>query len=147
MAVARRTRVFEHPGRVAIVTITIMATITLGAILLHNADTSPGGRPQLPADVESISPERGELTGLVDDVTIDLNDKLQGDMAIDGVQIPDDQLDTIPGLGVISFRPGPGKELTQFRQGYNTVVVHYWPLGKPRPTNPTTYSWTFRAAA
>jgi hypothetical protein len=147
MAVAKRTRVFEHPGRVAIVTVAIMLTLTLGAIVLHNADTSPGGQPQLPAAVESISPGRLELTGLFDDVTIDLADNLQGDMILNARQIPDDQLDTIPQLGVITFRPGPGKEFTRLNTGDNTVVVHYWGRGEPRPARPPAFSWRFRAGA
>ena len=40
MAVAKRTRVFEHPGRVAIVMIVLLLTLTLGATVLHNTDTS-----------------------------------------------------------------------------------------------------------
>jgi hypothetical protein len=63
------------------------------------------------------------------------------------VQIPDDQLDIIPQLGVITFRPGPGKELSRLRTGENTVVVHYWPRTDPRPDRPPAFSWRFRAAA
>src|SRR5438874_6810304 len=131
MAAGTRGRVFEHPGRVVVVMITIMATLTLGAFLLSKADTSPGGRPSLSSAIESIHPERGQLTGLVDTVSIDLADNLQGDMAVDGIPIPDDQLDTIPQLGVISFRPGPGKDLSRLLAGDNTVVVHYWQRGDP----------------
>jgi len=121
--------------------------LNLGIVLLANADTSPGGKQELPSAVESINPERGQLTGLVDNVTVDLADNLQGELIVDGVQIPDDQLDTIPQLGVITFRPGPGKDLTRLLTGENTVVVHYWPRGDSRPENPASYSWRFRAAA
>jgi hypothetical protein len=148
MAVAKRTRVFQHPGRVAIVMVALLLTLTLGATVLHNTDTSTGGsRPKLPATIESISPERGELTGLIDDVTVDLDDRYTGVLELDGVEIPEDQLDRIVQLGVISFRPGPGKEFTRFQTGENTVVVRYWLRTDPRPANPAVFSWRFQAAA
>jgi hypothetical protein len=138
---------FEHPGRIAVIVIALLIVVNLAIVLLANADTSPSGNPDLPAAIESISPERGELTGPVDDVTVDLRDDLQGELLVDSVRIPEDQLDTIEQLGVISFRPGPGKEFTRFRAGDNTVVVRYWPRGKPRPNAPASFSWRFRAAA
>jgi hypothetical protein len=148
MAVAKRARVFEHPGRVAIVMVVLLLTLTLGATLLHNTDTSTGGGgPKLPATIEAINPQRGELTGLVDDVTVDLQDQYTGVLELDGREIPEDQLDRIPQLGVVSFRPGPGKEFTRLLTGENTVVVRYWPRTDPRPANPFTFSWRFRAAA
>jgi hypothetical protein len=97
--------------------------------------------------VESISPERGELTGLVDTITVDLRNDLTGSLVVDGKEIPDDQTDRVQELGVLSFRPGPGKELTRFVTGDNTVVVYYWPRTKSRPANPPNYGWRFRAAA
>jgi hypothetical protein len=149
MADAKRARVFEHPGRVVVIMAALLAVLSLGALLIDQSDTSPvgSGRPPLPTEIESIRPERGELTGLVDDVTIDLRDDLQGEVIIDGVQIPSDQLDNIEQLGVISFRPGPGKEFSRFRAGDNTVVVRYWSRTDPRPDKPPSFSWRFRAAA
>jgi hypothetical protein len=145
MAVAKRTRVFEHPGRVAIV---MLLTLTLGATVLHNTDTSTEtSGPKLPSTIESINPGLGELTGLVDDVEVDLNDRYTGVLELDGVEIPEDQLDRIEQLGVIAFRPGPGKEFARLKTGENTVVVHYWPRTDPRPDKPLTFSWRFRAAA
>jgi hypothetical protein len=148
MADAKRARVFEHPARVAVIVIALIAVLNLGFFLLRDTDTSTGGsRPELPATIEAISPERGELTGLVDDVEVDLQDQYTGVLEIDGREIPEDQLDRIEQLGVIAFRPGPGKELTRFNTGDNTVVVLYWLRTDPRPANPFTFSWRFRAAA
>ena len=73
---------FEHPWRVAIVAVVLLIVLNLGIVLLANADTSPGGKQELPSAVESINPERGQLTGLIDNVTVDLADSLQGDMAM-----------------------------------------------------------------
>jgi hypothetical protein len=138
---------FRHPWRVAIVAVAIIGVLNLGAILVTNSDTTPGGKVELPSDIESISPANGALAGLVDDVTVDLADNLTGVLVIDGREIPEDQLDRIAELGVITFRPGPDKEIPHYIAGENTVVVKYWPRTKNRPQTPASYGWRFRAAA
>jgi hypothetical protein len=138
---------FRHPWRVAIVAVALLAVLNLGAVLLANSDTTEGGKAALPTDIESISPERGALASLVDDVTVDLRDSLTGVLVIDGVEIPEDQLNRVSELGIISFRPGTNKEISRFRAGDNTVVVLYWPRTKQRPKSPASYGWRFRAAA
>ena len=121
--------------------VVLLLTLTLGATVIHNTDTSTGdSHPELPSTIEAIHPERGELTGLVDNIEVDLNDRYTGVMELDGVEIPEDQLDRIEQLGVIAFRPGPGKEFTRLKAGENTVVVHYWPRTDPRPDTPLTFS-------
>ena len=127
--------------------VAVIAVLNLGVILIANSDTTPGGKVDFPTNIESISPENGALAGLIDDVTVDLSDNLTGVLVIDGVEIPEDQLTRIEELGVISFRPGPDKEIGRFRAGDNTVVVKYWPRTKPRPAEPASYGWRFRAAA
>jgi len=114
--------VFRHPWRVAIVAVAVLAVVNLGAILIANSDTTPGGKVELPTDIESISPENGALAGLVDDVTVDLRDSYTGVLVIDGVEIPEDQLSRVEELGIITFRPGPGKEITRFRAGENATT-------------------------
>ena len=132
----------------AIIAVAVVAVLNLGVILLSNTQTSPNGNAlPLPVAIESINPERGALTGLVDDVTVDLRNDLTGVLVLDGIEIPEDQLDRVPELGEVSFRPGPGKELTRFEVGENTVVVKYWPRTKARPANPPSFGWRFRAAA
>ena len=140
-----RRRLVKHPGRVAIVLGVALLVINLGVILLATADTSENGRRPLPNDIESISPERGELTGLVDTVSVNLHDDMSGVLVVDGIEIPEDQLDRVVGLQIINFRPGPGKEIPRFRAGDNTVVVKYW-QGRlqDRPANPYSFGWTFR---
>ena len=146
-ASAARQPLFRHPWRVAIVAIALIVVVNLGILLAVNSDTSVPGTESLPATVESITPLAGELTGLVDDVSVDLRDDLFGVLVIDGVEIPEDQLSRVEELGVVSFRPGPDKEFSRFRAGDNTVVVRYWDRAEDRPASPASYSWRFRAAA
>ena len=121
--------------------------LNLGILIAINADTSEPGTESLPEAVQSITPQVGELTGLVDDVSVDLRDDLFGVLVIDGIEIPEDQVTRVEELGIVTFRPGPDKEFSRYRAGDNTVSVRYWPRLEERPDTPATYSWRFRAAA
>ena len=148
VAAAPRRRLFKHPGRVAVVAITLLVVFNLAIFLLNESDTSPSGEKALPVDVEQISPEPNQLTGPVDNVTVDLADQYTGVLVVDGVEIPEDQLDRVVGIQTVTFRPGRDKEISRFRPGQNTVVVRYW-NGRlqDRPAKPFSFSWSFRASA
>lgn len=141
-------RAFRHPWRIAIVLGALLLVVNLGILLLANADTSETSLSPLPNDIESISPERGQLTGLVDTITVDLRDDMTGVLVVDGVEIPEDQLERVVGLQQVIFRPGPDKDVPRFRAGENSVIVKYW-RGRlqDRPANPYSFGWTFRAGA
>jgi hypothetical protein len=144
-----RRRLFQHPGRVAIVAITALVVINLGVFALNEADTSAPGPKSLPPDIQAVSPTPNEITGLVDTVSVDLADRYTGVLVIDGIEIPEDQLDRVRSIQTVSFRPGPGKEISAFRPGENTVTVKYWDgrLQDRPATGLYSYSWTFRASA
>jgi hypothetical protein len=143
-----RRPLFKHPGRVAIIAVAVLVVFNLGVILLNESDTSQTGTASLPADIEAVNPEPGSLTGLVDNVSVDLADRYTGVLLIDGVEIPEDQLERVVGIQTVTFRPGPGKVISRFRAGANTVVVKYWDGRlQDRPARPFSYSWTFQASA
>jgi hypothetical protein len=122
--------------------------LNLGIFLLNESDTTPGGVDPLPADIQSISPERGQLASPLDTVSVDLADQYTGVLVIDGTEIPEDQLERVVSLQTISFRPGNDKVISRYRAGENTVVVKYW-RGRlqDRPSNPFSFGWTFRSSA
>jgi len=143
-----RRKLFKHPGRVAVVAIALLVVFNLGIVLLNQSDSTPSGPAALPADIEAVSPAPNELTGLVDTVTVDLADRYSGVLVIDGVEIPEDELDRVVGIQQVSFRPGPDKAISRFRAGVNDVVVKYWNgRVQDRPAKPFSYSWQFRASA
>jgi hypothetical protein len=146
-----RKRLFQHPGRVAIITVTLLVAFNLGLVVLNESDTSTPGKASIPVDIEAVSPLPGQLTGLIDTVTVDLADRYTGVLVIDGIEIPEDQLQRVEGIQTVSFRPGPNKELSQFRPGENTVTVKYWDGRlQDRPAGDKgiySYSWTFKASA
>lgn len=142
-----RPPLFRHPWRVAIVVLGLIAVLNLGILVLHNADTTRQTAAGLPFTIESINPTPGELIRPQDTVTVQLRSDLTGALVLDGQEIPDNDLSRVAGLGQVSFRPGPGKDLAQFSPGTHTVVVEYWAATKPRPIHPNSYGWTFRVGA
>ncbi|HEY3672542.1 MAG TPA: hypothetical protein VGN51_16520 [Acidimicrobiia bacterium] len=147
-AVPARRRLFQHPGRVAIIAITLLVALNLGIFLINESDTTTTGDKALPVDVEAVSPAPNAITTLVDTVTADLADQYTGVLVIDGVEIPEDQLERVVGIQTVSFRPGPDKVISRFRSGVNQVVVRYW-NGRlqDRPARPFSYNWQFVAKA
>jgi len=149
-ATPTRKRLFKHPGRVAVVAIAVLVVLNLGIVLANESDTSPQGEKALPVDIQAVSPEPDQITGLVDTVTVDLADQYSGVLVIDGIEIPDDQLERVVGIQTISFRPGPGKEISRFRAGDNNVTVLYWNgrvQDRPAKGKEYSFSWSFVAKA
>ena len=152
-APAPRGKLFRHPGRVAVVVIALLVVLNLTIVLLDNSDTSPGGSNPLPATVESVSPVPGSIAGPIDTITVDLDNSLTGVLLIKVrgryVEIPEDQLDRVVELGQLSYRPGPGKEITRFPEGENDALVYYWSKTRPggRPKHPASYAWSFQVMA
>jgi hypothetical protein len=140
------TPLFRHPWRWVVVGVVVVVVLNLGVVLLSESDTQPQGRT-FPSTIDSVSPGPGELARLQETVTADLRDDLTGVLKIDGVEVPEDQLERIVPLAEVSFRPGPDRDLTRFEPGLHNVAVYYWPQGKERPAKPGVYSWSFRAGA
>src|SRR4029079_3725944 len=143
-----KKQLFKHPGRVAIVAIALLVVFNLGIVLLNQSDSTPSGPAALPADIEAVSPAPNEITGLIDDVTVDLADQYIGVLVIDGIEIPEDQLERVVGIQQVSFRPGPDKAIRRLRAGAHDGRVTSW-RGRlvDRPAKTFSYSWSFVAKA
>jgi hypothetical protein len=145
-AAGRRRSSPAHPWRWVIVGAVVIIVLNLAIFGLDSSDTSPKGRT-LPSTIDSITPAAGELIRLQDTIGADLRDDLTGVLLLDGVEIPEDQLERVVPLAVVTFRPGTDQDLESFEAGEHTLTVLYWEQGKPRPAKPDSYSWSFRAGA
>jgi hypothetical protein len=135
-----------HPWRWVIVGVVVIVVLNLAIFGLDSSDTAPEGRT-LPSTIDSVTPAPGELIRLQDTVGAVLRDDLTGVLVLDGVEIPEDQLERVVPLAVVTFRPGTDQDLESFEAGEHTLTVLYWEQGKPRPGKPGAYSWSFRAGA
>ena len=77
--------------------------------------------------VEQLIPADGSPSVLRQaEIGIDLKDGWTGELSVNGVFIPEDQLRRNEPLAQIFFTPGPGKEIEQFRSGTVVVVASIW---------------------
>ena len=93
--------------------------------------------------VESVSPRPGSLALRQDRIIADLQSGFDGILQIDGVEIPDDQLQRTIELGIVSFAPGPEKEFERLAPGRHRVRVVFWPVSEGRGESNRTYEWFF----
>jgi hypothetical protein len=144
-----RRKAIEHPGRFAIVAIglTLVALLFAGAI--STADTKER-RTTLPTQIQSISPRPGTIVPPQEQIVVDLRDDLTADLSLctpaqavgDCTAIPADQVEFLPGLGQLTYRPGPGQEIEAYDPGVNRVIVAYRSQADPSKDN-GVFSWSF----
>jgi hypothetical protein len=150
MAVARpataRPPLFRHPWRIVITVVVLLTVVNLAIVLLNESDTNREGRT-FPNGIETVSPRPGELLRPQDTINADLRNDLTGVLLIDGAEVPEDQTLRVENLGEVGFRTGPGTDIESFKPGLHTATILFWQQGKPRPSRPAAYSWTFRVSA
>jgi hypothetical protein len=76
-------------------------------------------------------------------VGIDLATGWGGTLVIDGVEIPEDELDLTPELGLVEFTPGEGRTVDALRPGRNCVSAVIWRLSDGRGVADRTVPWCF----
>ena len=134
--------------------------VALGALLAVNLlifASHTGGKGQdnlgspLPQEIEYLVPVPGSVIRPQEDVGADLKDTYTGALFIDDIRVPQDETKITPGLGQVSFRPGPDKEITALTPGHHFATIHYWPQEKgDEPAARAagairSYTWQFTA--
>jgi hypothetical protein len=103
--------------------------------------------PILPSAIEELIPKPGDLVSPQSTIGVNLRDDLTGALQLDGVEIPQDQVVEQPTVGIITFKPGPDKDLGKLPQGSHTITVLYWARSSTREKGATAYSWSFKVGA
>jgi hypothetical protein len=124
------------------VTYTLLA-VTLLAIIGGAILFIPAGDPeQLPAAVDRYAPQDGDIAINPVKVLIDVQPNYEVRFVIDGIVIPDSDVDSIVATGRYQFAPGEGKAIEQWTSGEHTVVATW--IGGTAGTDAGTLVWTFR---
>jgi len=114
--------------------------IIVAAGFMGRTDPEPlVGQPSL----EAIFPTDGANIVAQDRVGADLQPGYDGDLAINGVTIPEDQLDQDNGLNQLVFHPGPGKVLTALQPGKNCARITWWRVEESRTAAGPPRQWCF----
>src|SRR6202008_4250933 len=115
----------KHPERVAIVAVGVIFVGNLAIWGYNSQDTSVGSENR-PSAIVSVTPGEESVVRPQDLVGVDLRDEYQGLLTIDGVLIPDDQVEGDRALGQIHCRPGEGQEFRELPEGRIDAIVDYW---------------------
>lgn len=141
----------------------VIAVALIGALALfwygtrRGTETGGGVAANDPAVVVKV-PGPGDRVLRQSQVGAELKQGYDGQLVIDGHEIPEDQLEGAipasspeydPKLGVrpnnknkLFFVPGAGKRITTLPPGEVQVVLHFWPI-QDGPRLAKTISWTF----
>lgn len=137
---ARRVSRLLTPRRV--VSSVLLAAAFAGmyaAFVLHDDTPNPRLRP---AAVRTISPEPASLQLRQTEIFVELEPAYRGTLAVNGITIPDDQLDVLEGLNRYSFTPGEGREIDELPPGRTCAVVTFRQVTDVN-AEPGTYRWCF----
>lgn len=115
-----------------------LALVAVGAVVF-----APSGRPdEVPDVVESYSPENESTVLRQTRVQIDLPVDYGIDLVIDGVAIPDEEIDATLETGRFTWRPDETTIIPEWTPGFHTVWVR-WDRINGLP-DPGEWTWTFR---
>ena len=138
----------QHPMRVALVAASVFAVANV-LIWGGLAQVNGAAQKQRPVEIQSLSPNEGDLIPPQGPIVVDLRDEFTGQIFVDGTLIPKDQTTGDPNLGILEFDPGPGKQFREFGDGAHSAVVEWWPRTISTPEEARakqqlrSYSWAF----
>ncbi len=140
----------QHPGRVALVA--VVALIAINAAIFGTRNEVRGtAAPERPTAILQLTPQENEFALAQAAVVVDLRPQFIAQLAIDGHQIPDDQVKTVPNFYEISFQPTPDHDIHVFAPGTHTATVEYWPKTKTYEQAKaesllSSYTWNFKVS-
>jgi hypothetical protein len=93
--------------------------------------------------VEALIPERNSQVPQQTTVGIDLATGWTGVLVINGVEIPEDQLNVTEELGLVEYTPADGLAVEQLEGGQNCVTAVVWRLSEGRDEGGRNVTWCF----
>jgi hypothetical protein len=126
--------------------VVLAVAITLFAFAIRSFEDG-GDDPVLQggdaAVVENLLPRRDAQVPQQSNVGIDLVNGWDGTLIIDGVEIPRDQLQRTPEIGLIEFTPAEGLAVEELDSGQNCVSAVIWQVSDGRGVADRTIPWCF----
>jgi len=129
-------------GAVAVLAV----AVTLFAVAIRafeGGDDDPVLQGGDAAVVENLIPRRNAQVPQQSNVGIDLVTGWEGTLVVGGTEIPEDQLQLTPEIGLIEFTPGPGTAVEELDPGQNCVSAIIWRISDGRGVDDRTIPWCF----
>ena len=137
-----REKLFTLP-RIIISVLLALAFAGLSvAFTMHDDSPNPRLRPRA---VRTVSPLPASLQLRQTEIFVELAPEYTGTLAVNGIPIPDDQLDVIEGLNRYSFTPGAEKEIEELPPGRACAVVTYTSVAAAAQSS-GNYRWCFNVS-
>ena len=125
-----------------------VVTVAVGMIVYAFIGLDEGGEdPVLQggdrAVVENLIPRRNAQVPQQSNVGIDLVVGWDGTLVIEGVEIPREQLQLTPEIGLIEYTPAPGQAVEELQSGENCVTAVIWKVSEGRGVDDRSIPWCF----
>lgn len=126
--------------------VVLAIAIALFGIAIQSFDDG-GDDPVLSDDdssvVENLIPRRDAQVPQQSNVGIDLVTGWDGVLVVNGVTIPEDQLQITPEIGLIEFTPAEGTAVEELEPGQNCVSATIWKISDGRGVADRVIPWCF----
>ncbi|HEX5367061.1 MAG TPA: hypothetical protein VFW63_10430 [Acidimicrobiales bacterium] len=129
---------------VAAVVVAVAAGLfTLAVLALDEGGDDPVLRGGDEAVVEDLIPRRDAQVPQQTSIGIDLVAGWDAALVVDDVEIPRQELQLTPEIGLVQFTPGPGRAVEELRPGRNCVTAVIWQLAEGRGGDDRRIPWCF----
>jgi hypothetical protein len=122
---------------------TLIAAAAVGGLVFAFSGPTQEEGPARPEAIESVFPVPGNLELRQVTITADLSPGYTGYLAIDGNEVPEDEIQIVDALNTVTLKPSPGSDFETFEPGSHCATVFYRRIGEPR-ANSSAYRWCFR---
>src|SRR5436309_2703271 len=121
--------------------IAVLLAVAVAGIVWAFSNNSSRQPEQETNAVVRVMPPPGDLDLRQVQVGVTLAAGYSGDLFVDGVQVPEDELHREPALYQITLQPRPGGQFN-LGPGHHCASVTYWPLATPTDTR-NSPPWCF----
>jgi len=131
------------------VVITALLAFAVGLLLwatTKDADQEPPKAGRLDSAVEQVVPANGAAALRQGEIGLDLRPGWTAVLAIDGRQIPEDQLRRNEPLNQVFFTPGEGTEIEELAPGPHVATALIWRPATQTREQGRTVTWRFRVS-
>ena len=118
--------------------------LALIGVIVFAVILSPEGDPAgLPPQIERIAPADGDTVQRQTSLVVDMESGYSIVLTVDGVQIPESEIQVTEATGRYQWTPGPTSPFSEWSPGVHAVFIEW--ERRTGVTDPGSYRWTFRA--
>ena len=124
------------------VVLSLIVAAAVGGLVYVFTSPTGGDEPTKPAAIEAVTPQGGDLDLRQVTIAADLAPGYTGYLLLDGVEVPEDDLQHVDALNQVVLRPSPDSDYRELRPGRHCATVVYRMFGEPREQS-SSYRWCF----